>query len=141
MCPIHHPPGRRDRRSEARLRQATFRMRVYVWPSAAEEEPLVGFCFFSEFSPSGAGLFLEKELAPASSVRLAFESVDGPTYRASVIWANRFAFKQHFVGHEALSCRVGVRFQFGSEAERQRYLKYLEEIKGRALLISSGMKF
>jgi hypothetical protein len=141
MCPIHHPPGRRERRSEERLRQATFRLRVYVWQSMAEEEPLAGFCFLSEFSPSGAGLFLEKELAPASFVRLAFESVDGPTYRASVVWANRFALRQQFVGHEALSYRVGVRFQFVSEAERQRYLKYLEELKGRALLIESGMKF
>jgi hypothetical protein len=107
----------------------------------AEEEPLAGFCFLSEFSPSGAGLFLEKELTPASFVRVAFESVEGPTYRASVIWANRFALRQQFVGHEALSYRVGVRFQFVSEAERQRYLKYLDELKGRSLLIDSGMKF
>jgi hypothetical protein len=107
----------------------------------ADEEPLAGFCFLSEFSPSGAGLFLEKELATASFVRLAFESENGPTYRASVVWANRFALRQQFVGHEALSYRIGVRFQFVSEAERQRYLKYLEEIKGRALLIDPGMKF
>lgn len=140
MSPIHHPPGK-ERRSEERLRQATFRLRVYVWETVADEKPMEGFCFLSEFSPSGAGLFLDTEIAPAAFVRLAFESQDGPTYRASVVWANRFSLRQRFFGHESLSYRVGVRFQFVSEAERQRYLAYLSELKGRASLIEPGMKF
>lgn len=140
MSPIHQPPGR-ERRSESRLRQATFRLRVYVWQTVADEKPMEGFCFLSEFSLSGAGLFLDSELTPASFVRLAFESVDGPTYRATVVWSNRFSLRQQFFGHESLSHRIGVRFQFVTEAERKRYLKYLEELKGRALLIEPGMKF
>lgn len=140
MSPIHHPPGR-ERRSEERLRQATFRLRVHVWQSVADEKPMTGFCFLSEFSPSGAGLFLDNEITPASFVRLAFESPEGPTYRATVVWANRFSLRQQFFGHESLSYRVGVRFQFVSEAERQRYLAYLEELKSRATAIEPGMKF
>lgn len=140
MSPVHQPPGR-ERRSEDRLRQATFRLRVHVWQTVADEKPMPGFCFLSEFSRSGAGLFLDTELQPASFVRLAFETVDGPTYRATVVWANRVSLRQQFFGHQALNYRIGVRFQFVSEAERQRYLKYLEELKGRALLIEPGMKF
>ena len=140
MSRIHQPPGR-ERRSEKRLREATFRLRVYVWKTVADEAPMEGFCFLSEFSPSGAGLFLDSEISPASFVRLAFESIDGPTYRATVVWSNRFSLRQKFFGHESLSFRVGVRFQFVSEAERQRYLKYLNELKARAVLIDPGMKF
>jgi hypothetical protein len=112
-----------------------------VWETVADETPKAGFCFLSEFSPSGAGLFLDSEIPPASFVRLAFESIDGPTYRATVVWANRFSLRQQFFGHESLSYRIGVRFQFVSEAERQRYIQYLDELKGRALLLDPGMKF
>lgn len=140
MSPVHQPPGK-ERRSEERLRQATFRLRVYVWQTAADEKPLAGFCFLSEFSRSGAGLFLDTEIPPASFVRLAFEAENGPTYRATVVWANRVSLRQRFFGHNALHYRIGVRFQFVTEAERQRYIKYLDELKGRALLIEPGMKF
>lgn len=140
MCPIHHP-RRKEKRGERRLRLATFRVRAFVWETVADEEPHSGFCFLSEFSPSGAGLYLSRELAPASFVRVAFEAREATVYRATVVWSNRFSLRQKFMGHEALSFRVGVKFQFGSEAERQRYLKYLEELKGRALLLDAGMKF
>lgn len=140
MSPIHQPPGK-ERRSEKRLREATFRLRAYVWESVADEAPMAGFCFLSEFSRSGAGLFLDRKINPSSFVRVAFESVEGPTYRATVVWANRFSLRQQFFGHESLSYRIGLRFQFVSEAERQRYLKYLDELMARASLLNPGMKF
>jgi hypothetical protein len=140
MCPIHNPKNS-ERRSEKRLRLTTFRLKVFVWPKESEERPLRGFGFLSEFSASGAGLFLPDQLAPASLVRLGFEAESGPTYRAIVVWSNRFSLRQKFVGHDSLSFRVGVKYQFGSEAERQRCLKYFDELKKAVLSLDGAMKY
>jgi hypothetical protein len=140
MCPIHSPKDK-ERRPEQRLRLATFRLKVFVWPKENETRVLSGFGFLSEFSLAGAGLFLPDQLAPASLVRLSFGADSGPTYRAIVAWSNRFSLRQRFVGHDALSFRVGVKYQFGSEAERQRCLKYFDELKKTVLSLDGTMKY
>jgi hypothetical protein len=58
-----------------------------------------------------------------------------------VIWAQRFALEQHFVGHEALSYRLGLKLLFGSEAERKRYVEFFEELKKKATFLQPGMIF
>lgn len=143
MCPIHPPSSKENRSREGsrkKLRLATFRLRTFVWEPGMEV-PLKGFGFISEFSPSGAGLYLEREVKPTSVIRLSFEAENGPTYRAMIMWANRFTLRQGFNGHDALTYRLGVRYQFVSEAERQRYIKYLEEIRARAMNLDGTMKF
>lgn len=140
MCPVHHP-GKNHKRSQERLRLTTFRTRVYLWNEGSGLDSNAGFCFVSDFSPAGLGLYLKNKVSAGSTVRLAFDSANSTTYRATVMWANRVSFKQRFLGHEALSYRLGARFIFGSEAERQRYLKYMEELKLRVLAIEPGMKF
>ena len=145
MSPIHNhlkkKGGQKDKRAEERLRLATNRIAVYLWEKAEGEEPVKSFCFLAEISASGVGLFSENPIAPGSALRIAFETKDGPTYRATVIWSNRYSLRQNFVGHESLSFRVGIKLRFVSEAERQRYLKYVEEVTARALAVEPGIKF
>lgn len=134
MSNVHHPQ-KSDARASERLRLLTTRLRIYVWNSREDGEPLAGFGFVGDLSPSGIGIFLDRHLAPGTSVRMGFEHVDGNTYRGVVTWAGRYALEQRFVGHEALQYRVGVRCQFGSEAERQRYIAYQKELQEKALVI------
>jgi hypothetical protein len=140
MCPVHHP-GRDGRSAQERLRLTTFRLKVFIWVSGAEGDPQEGFGFASDFSSSGVGVYLGQRIAPASSVRLAFESAVSTTYKGVVMWANRFSLRQQFIGHESLSYRMGLRFQFGSEAERRRYLDYREEVKQRILQLKPGITY
>ncbi|RZA03815.1 MAG: PilZ domain-containing protein [Proteobacteria bacterium] len=134
MSSVHHPPERSGRASE-RLRLLTTRLKVYVWQAVDETEPAAGFGLVGDLSPTGLGIFLGHHLPPGTPVRMGLEHVDGLTCRGVVAWCARFSLEQRFKGHDALQYRVGIRCQFGSEAERQRYISYQKELRDRALVI------
>ena len=134
MCPIHHQ-GRNSRRANERLRLATTRLKIYVWNARSEGTPTEGFGFLADISTTGVGIFIGEKLAPGTPVRMGFENLDGMSFRGSVAWSMRYSLEQHFLGHSALAFRMGVRLQFGSEAERQRYLAYQKELCDRALVL------
>lgn len=142
MSPIHRP-GKDNKRSQERLRLITYRLRVFVWHGTKSETPERddGFSFVSDFSNGGVGIYLSDKISAGSSVRVAFETATSATFKGIVQWENRVSYRQQFIGHEALSYRVGVKFLFGSEAERQRYLKYLEEVKQKVAAIKPGMAY
>jgi len=141
MSPVHRP-GKDEKRTQERLRLATYRLRVFLWPVSGEDlERHDGFCFVGDFSTGGVGLYLEKRIAPAVSVRVAFDSPEGATFKAVVQWENRVSYQQQFLGRDSLSYRLGLKLQFGTEAERQRYLKYLEQVKEQVQQITPGMSF
>jgi hypothetical protein len=137
-----HRPERNEKRSQERLRLTTYRLRVFLWPEDGEcLERYDGFSFVSDFSFGGVGLYLATKIAVGESVRVAFDSPEGPTFKAIVAWENRISYRQQFLGHDSLSHRLGLKFQFGTEAERQRYLEYFEQLKARVLQIAPGMNF
>lgn len=138
MCPIHH--FRDDKRAKERLRLTTVRLKSFLW-SERRDEAMQGFGFVSDFSDTGVGLYLPKKLNLDEAVRVAFETEEAAAYRGNVVWTNRFALEQHFVGHEALSYRVGLKLMFGSEAERRRYVAYLEDLQKKAQFLNPGMIF
>ncbi len=141
MCPIHRFGESDHKKLIEKLRFTTFRIRSFLWLEGAEPKRFEGFSFVSDFSQTGVGLYLKEKISATSRVRLAFEEEQAVSYRGTVVWANRFAFRQQFLGHEALQFRIGIRYHFGSEAERQRYLKYLNEMRERALQVKGTMKF
>lgn len=130
-----HNTGISEKRAKERLRFATHRFRVFIWNEKKGGELYNGFSFASEFSPGGAGIYLDHNVTPGSQVKIAFEAEDAPAYRGQVVWCNRYSYEQKFLGHEALSYRLGVKLQFSTEAERQRYLQYLEDVKNQVLLL------
>lgn len=135
MSPIHHP-GKSRARAEERLKFATFRLRCFVWTERGDEGPFTGFGFASDLSETGAGLYVGVRLNPGTNLRVAFESESSPTYRAVLMWCQRHSLEQRFFGHPALEHRIGLRLQFITEAERQRYLEYYRELASRVLLLT-----
>jgi hypothetical protein len=129
------------RRAYERLRLTTAKLRIFLWGSQGEAEPNEGFGFVSDFSQGGLGIYLGQSLRAGESVRISLDSREGVTYRGTVAWCNRFSLEQNFFGHDALSYRVGIKFLFGSEAERQRYLEYYRDLQARALRVEPGMKY
>ena len=140
MCPVHHP-GKENRRNNERIRLTTFKLPVFLWDEESQSDALKGFSFVSDISATGAGFYLKENLPKGTLVRLALESRESKSYRGIVMWSNRFDLRQRFYASETFSYRIGIRFRFSSEAERQRYLKYLEELQGKALLVKPGMSF
>ncbi len=141
MCPIHRFGENDHKKVIEKLRFTTFRVRSFLWLEGVEPKKLDGFSFISDFTQTGVGLYLKEKIGTTSRVRLAFEDEEAVSYRGTVVWANRFAFRQQFLGHEALQFRIGIRYHFGSEAERQRYLMYLNELRERALVVKGVMKY
>ena len=135
MSPIHNP-GRSKSRASERLRFATFRLRCFLWTEGLDEGPLTGFGFAADISETGAGLYIGSRLNPGTQVRLAFESETAPTYRAVLMWCQRYSMEQRFLGGPSLDHRIGVRLQFITEAERQRYLEYYRELASRVLILT-----
>jgi PilZ domain len=135
MCPVHNP-GRSKSRSAERLRFATFRLNCFLWVENHNEGPHSGFGFAADISETGAGLYVGIRLNPGAQVRVAFESETSPTYRAVLMWCQRYSLEQHFMGHPALDHRVGLRLQFITEAERQRYLEYFKSLGERVKLLA-----
>lgn len=137
MCPIHS----KSNRDHSRLKLATFRMKSFLWMEKYGDEPLGGFGFVADFSEVGVGLYVSENIKVHSNVRMSFESQDSTTYKGVVIWSQRYSLEQHFVGHKALSYRIGIKFLFGTEAERRRYVEYYHDVKNRVLAIKPGLIF
>lgn len=138
MCPIHHF---KNKRSSQRLKLATVRLKTYLWPRKDSDAPLEGFGFVADMSESGVGIYLGEKLGVGQAVRLAFESKGAPVYKGAVIWVSRYTLDQHFVGRKSLSFRIGIKFVFASEAERQRYAKFMEDVRRHATAVQPGMVF
>ncbi len=140
--PVHHrrKKGANKERIHERLRMVTHRMSAFVW-SADDVEPIKGFSFVADLSAGGAGLYLSKNIKDGAQVRVTFESQTNPSFQGTIVWSQRYTLEQHFLGHDILSYRVGVKFRFASEPERERYAKFLEEVEARLRIINSRMIF
>lgn len=139
MCPIHHLSVKSNR-SKSRLRLATTRTKVFVWVNG-DDEIKKAFGFVADFSETGVGIYCSDKMAKNIGLRIAIETEEGESFRGTVIWCNRYSLEQHFVGHKAMSYRVGIKLIFSSEAERQRYVKYYMDLQKRAMAVRPGMVF
>ncbi len=136
MGPVHQPEKKR-RISRERMRLATYRVKAHLW--SEKEETLSGFVFLGDLQDVGINVYLNRRLAPGMAVRFSLEREDSYSYRGIVVWSGQFTIAQKFVGHEALKFRSGIRCLFGSEAERQRYLAFVRELKKRTTEIKMGL--
>ncbi len=139
MCPVYHI-GKSSKRMSERLRFATFRIKCFLWADKIQPEPFASFGFASDISEAGVGLYISVKLPVGTPVRVALEE-DAQPYQGTVAWSQRYTLGQKFHGHEALDHRVGVRFHFDNEADRQRYLMYFNELKRRVTIISKDPLF
>jgi hypothetical protein len=140
MCPIYHI-GKSSKRMSERLRFATFRIKCFLWAEKLQAEPITGFGFASDLSEAGVGIYVDAKIPVGTSVRIALEEGDTEPYAGTVAWCQRYTLGQKFHGHAALDHRVGVRFHFRDEAERQRYLMYFNELKRKVTVISKDRLF
>jgi len=140
MSPIHHPSRTKKRVSE-RLRFATYRIKCYLWIENKEARAVEGFGFAADVSETGVGMYTDAKIPKGTFVRMALESEDSTSYRGYVAWCQRYALEQRFHGHESLDHRLGVSFLFESEAERQRYLMYFNDLRKRATFLNGDFKF
>lgn len=138
MSPVHFT--KKDNRTFERLRLVTIKVPIFLW-DADTEHMRKGFGFVADFSESGAGVFVPDQLTNDSIVLVAFEAESAASYRGRIVWCNRFALEQKFFGHKGLSYRAGIKFLFSSEAQRQHYLEYLQEIRKRAMVAKPGLAF
>jgi hypothetical protein len=128
MCPVHHI-GKSSKRMNERLRFATYRIKCFLLVGKSQPEPLTGFGFAADISEAGIGIYIDKKLTVGTPVLVSLEDEGSEPYAGVVAWCQRYTLEQRFHGHSALDHRVGVRFQFQSEADRQRYLMYFNELK------------
>jgi len=140
MCPVYHI-GKNSKRMSARLRFATYRIKCFLWADKLQPEPFSGFGFASDISEAGVGLYVDAKLPVGSVVRVALEEGSAEPYVGTVAWCQRYTLGQKFHGHATLDHRVGVRFHFRTEAKRQRYLMYFNELKRKVTLISKDKLF
>lgn len=139
MCPVHHL-SKKSQRTKERLRLSTARLKSFIW-RGDDQAPIEGFGFVADFSETGLGLYFGEKVAKGQQVRVALSSEGAESFRGNVIWCNRYSMEQNFVGHKALSYRVGIKLVFSSEAERQRYVAYFKSLQDQALVIRPGMIF
>jgi hypothetical protein len=139
MSPVHHF-GKSKKRMNERLRFSTFRVKCWLWIEDSVE-PIPGFGFASDISEAGIGIFLDRKVNVGVAVRVAIDEENAPPFPGYVAWCQRFSLEQRFHGHEALDHRLGIRYAFASESERQRYLIFFSELKQRVTLLSGGPSF
>ncbi|NUM88652.1 MAG: PilZ domain-containing protein [Bdellovibrionales bacterium] len=137
--PVHHRRGKRERVHE-RLRMVTCRTSAYVWKDG-RDAPVPGFSFVADFSEEGVGLYVGEKIRERTKVRVSFDDESAPSFQGVVMWCQRYAHEQHFVGHTMFNYRLGIEFRFSSEPERQRYLELLKELELRVRAIQPGMIF
>jgi len=140
MCPVYHM-GKSRKRMNERLRFATYRIKCFLWVDKLQPEPFEGFGFASDISEAGVGMYINTKIAVLTPVRIAFEEEGSQPYEGAVAWCQRFTLGQNFHGHSALDHRLGLRFKFESESDRQRYLMYFNELKRKVSVFSKEPLF
>lgn len=135
--PLLRKNGSRKRVQE-RLRLVTARHKIFLWPHDSTD-PIPGFGFVSDFSDEGVGFYIGQKLKLQTPVRISFEDAGSVSYRGTVIWTARINQSQNFIGHSAMKYRMGIRFLFGTEAERKRYCSYYEDVLRRVQAITLGI--
>ena len=137
--PIYHPEEKK-KRAASRFRLIVTRVKCFIW-SSAEVEPHVAFSFVSDLSDSGAGLYIGNYIEPGTELRIAYDLKSNPPILCKSVWCNRFALEQPFFGHRAMNFRLGIKYVFGAEAERQRYIDFLAQVKDKANVLNPGSIF
>ncbi len=140
MSPVYHF-GKSSKRMSDRLRFATYRIKCFVWAEKLQSEPISGFGFASDISEAGVGVYVDAKIPIGTKVRIALEEGDAQPYAGTVAWCQRYTLGQKFHGHATLDHRVGIRFMFESESDRQRYLMYFNELKRKVTIISKDPLF
>jgi hypothetical protein len=135
MCPVHHI-GKSSQRMKERLRFTTYRIKCFLWVGKAQPESLTGFGFASDISEAGIGIYVNKKIAVGTAAQISLEDENSPSHSGVVAWCQRYTLSQNFHGHSALDHRIGVRFHFDTEADRQRYLMYFNELKRKVTIFS-----
>ena len=138
--PLIKKPGTNLKKKALRLRLSTARIRVYVWPPAAEKA-VAGFCFIADMLEGSVSFYLQENVDMGAHVQVAFESEQGAAYRARMMECNRYEVSKGAGAKSPAPFRAMVKIRFSSEAERQRYLTLLEGIRKRTTSIAPGMKF
>ncbi|MGZ3694829.1 MAG: hypothetical protein ACXWQO_11680 [Bdellovibrionota bacterium] len=133
------PKNGDKKKRKARLRLVTARQKIYVFPDGSDHEPISGFGFVGDFSDGEIALYAGRKLRLQTPVHVAFGDSGAVTYRGHVIWTEQVALSQNFLGHESLKYRIGIKFLFVSEAERQRYLAYFAGVRHRVQEINLGI--
>ncbi len=136
MCPIYHF-GKSSKRMNERLRFATFRVKCWL-SVAGTEESIPGFGFASDISESGIGIYLDRKINIGTVVQIKLEEESALPFPGIVAWCQRFSLEQRFHGHDGLDHRLGIRFAFESEPDRQRYIMYFNELRRRVNVFTSN---
>lgn len=139
MCPIYHI-GKSTKRMNERLRFATYKVKCWLWVGGGSE-PIPGFGFASDISEAGIGVYLDRKINVGTEVRIAIDEAEATPFPGLVAWCQRYSLEQRFHGHESLDHRLGIRFNFQSEAERQRYIMFFNELRRRVTIFSDNHDF
>jgi len=126
-------PNFDERRAEERLKFVTTRIRIFIWQEREQKQSVEGMAFLSDLSKEGIGLYVGKELKMGRRIWVAFEKAEAAPFEAKSVWCQRFSLDRNPFKQKELSFRAGVKWVFGSDIERKRYLAFLQEIKNRAL--------
>ncbi len=138
--PVLKRQGINPKKIAIRLRLKTSRIRAYIWPTGMED-PVSGFCFLSDLEDISASFFMRERLPNHHNVQLSFISKDAVAYRGTVAWCRSYRISGSDTFRNAATYRVKVRLRFGSEAERRRYLAFVEGLNEKVSIIKPGMKF
>lgn len=128
MCPVFHPQ-RTEKRNGRRLRLATYRIKCTLWSDSPPQGPNSAFGFAADVSETGMGLYTDLDLPKGTILKIAFEGNENDVYRGVVAWSHLYTLQQGFHGRQAFDHRIGLHFLFASEAERQRHIMYLNELR------------
>jgi hypothetical protein len=139
MCPIYHV-GKSTKRMNERLRFSTHKVKCWLWLDGAPA-PIPGFGFASDISETGVGIYFDRKVNVGTTVRIALEEDGSSPFPGVVAWCQRYSLEQKFHGHDTLDHRLGIRFAFESEGERQRYIMFFNELRRRVTLLAKGPVF
>lgn len=132
---IHNIKKLDAKRLASRMRMITYRLPVYIWLEKSKT-PMHSFAFIADFAEDGIGIYLEKKIKALNFVRIAFENEEATSFNGKIMWCDRFALEQRYIGGSALKFRAGVKFIFSAESERKKYLDYFNEVQGRMKYLS-----
>ncbi|MCO5142463.1 MAG: hypothetical protein M9962_05165 [Oligoflexia bacterium] len=139
MSPVFHKVSSKKEAFQ-KLRFSTFRIPVYLWTQGAET-PLAGFTFLGELKKDRVGIYLSEKIKKAFQVRIAFEKKSASSFKAFTEVVNRYSLEQKFIGHKSLSYKAELKLIFATEAERQKYLEYIDLMKNKVKSIKPGVEF
>lgn len=114
---------RREKRREIPFHRVSAEIKL-----EESEEVTASRVFLNDLSPAGVGCFVPMAIDKGQKVSMVIEQPKHLFVKGEVMWCTPYTLNTKVLSPEQFSYRIGIRFSFESDAEREAVATYCNDL-------------